>query len=522
MNAVIYARYSSHNQREESIEGQLRKCREFADKNGFTVIEEYCDRAISGKTDERYEFQRMLKDSEKGHFQAIIMYTLDRFARNRYDSATYKARLKKNGVKLYYTEQSISDEPEGILLESLLEGMAEYYSENLSRGVKRGLKENALKCMATCPAPLGYKIGSEKKLELDPATAPIVMEIFDLYANGKSIRQVVNILNEKGYRTSRGKPFRIGSLDTVLTNKKYTGVYEYGDVVIEGGVPQIIDKEVFDKVQQMMKKNRRQSGKMKNPEAYLLTGKLFCGECGEQMTGESGTSRTGKIYNYYKCFGRRKSKNCHKQNERKEWIEQLVVEETIKQILKPDVIREIAKKVTEIADRDFNDKSRIESLQSELKGIQKSITNLLRLVEQGVDTEDVGDRLLELNAQKADLSKIIAKEENRKPNITQERVEFWLTSFLSNGNIDDIEYRQRVIDTLVHRVYVFDGDDGGKKVVITYNTTSSTKSTVTLNDVNTYLKGSFFKGLAAPKPTNPNFFVIKHKVGIVIEIKGRD
>ena len=522
MNAVIYARYSSHNQREESIEGQLRKCREFADRNGLTVIEEYCDRAISGKTDERYEFQRMMKDSEKGHFQAIIMYTLDRFARNRYDSATYKARLKKNGVKLYYTEQSISEEPEGILLESLLEGMAEYYSENLSRGVKRGLKENALKCMATNATPLGYKTNEEKKFEIDPVTAPIVREIFDLYANGKSIRQVVNILNEKGYRTSRGKPFRIGSLDTILVNKKYIGVYEYLDVVVEGGVPQIVDKEVFDKVQKMLKKNKRQSGKMKNPEAYLLTGKLFCGECGEQMTGESGTSGTGKIYNYYKCFGRRKTKTCHKQNERKEWIEQVVVEETIKQILKPDVIRDIAQKVTEIAEKEFNDKSRIECLQGELKGIQRSISNLLKLVEQGVDTDDVSDRLLELNAQKADLSKRISKEENRKPNITQERVEFWLTSFLSNGNIEDIEYRQRIIDTLVHRVYVFDTDDGGKKVVITYNTTSSLKSTVTLNDVSNYLNSSFFKGLPAPKPTNPNFFVIKHKVGIVIEIKGRE
>ena len=519
MNAVIYARYSSHNQREESIEGQLRKCREFADRNGYVVIEEYCDRAITGKTDERYEFQRMMKDSEKGHFQVLIMYTMDRFARNRYDSAVYKAKLRKNGVKIYYTEQSISEEPEGIILESVLEGMAEYYSENLSRGVKRGLRENALKCMATTTAPLGYIINNEKKFEIDPVTAPIVKEIFDLYANGKSMRQVVDVMNEKGYRTSKGKPFRIGSLDTILVNKKYIGIYQYEDIVIEGGVPQIIDKEVFDKVQTMLKKNKRQSGKMKNPEAYLLTGKLYCGECGEQMTGESGTSATGKIYNYYKCFGRRKTKTCHKQNERKEWIEQVVVEETIKKILQPDIIREIAKAVTELAEKEFNDVSRVESLHSELKSVQRSITNLLRLVEQGIDTEDVGDRLLELNSQKADLNKRISKEENRKPVISEERVIFWLTSFLTDGDLDDMDYKQRIIDTLVHRVYVFDTDNGGKKVVITYNTTNSVRSTVTLDDVK---NSSFFKGSAAPKPTNPNFFVIKHKVCIVIEVQGRD
>lgn len=522
MNAVIYARYSSHNQREESIDGQLRKCREFADKNGFTVIEEYCDRALTGKTDERYEFQRMMKDSEKGHFQVLIMYTMDRFARNRYDSAVYKAKLRKNGIKLYYTEQSISDEPEGIILESVLEGMAEYYSENLSRGVRRGLKENALKCMTTGSCPMGYIINKEKKFEIDPVTAPIVKEIFDLYANGKSMRQVVDVLNEKGYRTSKGKPFRIGSLGSVLSNQKYIGVYRYDDIVIEGGVPQIIDKEVFDKVQTMLKKNKRQSGKMKNPEAYLLTGKLYCGKCGEQMTGESGTSKTGRIYNYYKCFSRKRLKSCDKENERKEWIEQVVVEETIKQVLKPDVIQQIAKTVTELAYKEFNDTSRLDSLQGELKSVQKSIQNLLRLVEQGIDTDDVGERIMELNSQKSDLNKRIAKEENRKPIISEERVAFWLTSFLSDGDLDDIEYKQRIIDTLVHRVYVFDTEDGGKKVVITYNTTNGIKSTVTLKDIKEYVTSSFITSSAPPKPTNPNFFVIKHKVGIVIEIKGRD
>ena len=146
IKAVIYARYSSHSQREESIEGQIRECQDFASRNGFVIIDEYIDRALSGKTDNRENFQRMIKDSEKGHFQAVLMYTLDRFARNRYDSAMYKAKLKKNGVKIYYAKQSIPDTPEGIILESVLEGYAEYYSENLSRNIKRGMKENALQC----------------------------------------------------------------------------------------------------------------------------------------------------------------------------------------------------------------------------------------------------------------------------------------------------------------------------------------------------------------------------------------
>ena len=147
--AVIYARYSSHNQREESIEGQIRECQDFAARNDMTIVGEYIDRAVSGKTDNRADFQRMIRDSERGRFQVVLVYAIDRFARNRYDSAIYKAKLKKNGVKVFYAKQYIPDTPEGIILESVMEGYAEYYSQNLSIHVKRGMKENALQCKAT-------------------------------------------------------------------------------------------------------------------------------------------------------------------------------------------------------------------------------------------------------------------------------------------------------------------------------------------------------------------------------------
>ena len=511
MNGVIYARYSSHNQREESIEGQIRKCRAYAEQNNITIIGEYIDRAMSGKTDKRDDFQRLIKDSAKGHFQAVIMYTLDRFARNRYDSAHYKAQLKKNGVRLFYTEQSITDEPEGIILESVLEGMAEYYSENLSRGIKRGMHENALKCMITGGyMPLGYRKTADKKFEIDPATAPIVKEIFDLYANGKTQRQIVDILNEKGYRTVKGMPFRLGSISGILVNKKYIGIYSYNDLEIENGVPAIIDRETFDKVQEMLKRNKRTTGRMKAPAQYMLTGKIFCGHCGSSMCGESGTSQTGTIYNYYKCSDRKKRGTCKKAAERKDWIEQLVVKETINRILQPGVIREIAHKVAELAEKEFNDHSRLISLQNELKLTQTSIRNLLRLVEQGIDTDDVGDRLLDLNAQKSDLMKQISVEENKKPLVSAERLEFWLTDLLTNGDISSPDYQQRIIDTLVNKIFVFDTDDnGGKKIVITYNTSNSgVKSTITLSDIKKYLKSSDFEGFARPKNTD------KHRLSV--------
>mgnify|MGYP000169938890 FL=1 len=143
-NGVIYARYSSNHQREESIEGQLRECKAFAKVQNIDIINTYIDRALSAKTDDRPGFLKMIADSSKQAFDYVIVYQLDRFARNRYDSAFYKMKLKKNGVKVLSAKENITNDPAGIILESVLEGMAEYYSVELAQKVKRGMTENAL------------------------------------------------------------------------------------------------------------------------------------------------------------------------------------------------------------------------------------------------------------------------------------------------------------------------------------------------------------------------------------------
>ena len=172
MTAVIYARYSSDNQREESIEGQIRECTAYAEKNGFTVVKHYIDRAISAKTDNRPQFQQMIKDSERGIFDVIIVWKLDRFARNRYDSARYKTQLKRNGVKLVSATEVISAGPEGIILESVLEGYAEYYSADLSEKVVRGMTENTLKGVYNGgTVPFGYVIDENRHYKPDPLLA---------------------------------------------------------------------------------------------------------------------------------------------------------------------------------------------------------------------------------------------------------------------------------------------------------------------------------------------------------------
>lgn len=169
MTGVIYARYSSDNQREESIEGQLRECQAFAKKNDITLLEPYIDRALSAKTDHRPNFLKMIKDSAAKKFDVVIVWKLDRFSRNRVDSAHYKYVLRKNDVKVISATESISEGSEGILLESVLEGIAEYYSAELSEKVVRGLTENALKCKYNGGTlPIGYTVDENQFFQIDP------------------------------------------------------------------------------------------------------------------------------------------------------------------------------------------------------------------------------------------------------------------------------------------------------------------------------------------------------------------
>lgn len=450
----------------------------------MTVINEYCDRAISGKTDNRPSFQRLIKDSEKGQFDAVIMYTLDRFARNRYDSAIYKAKLKKNGVRVFYAKQPMPDTPESIILESVLEGYAEYYSENLSRNIKRGLKENALQCIATGGAglPLGYTVGEDRKYQIEPVGAKIVQEIYQMYADGLSATQIINICNERGYKTVRGNNFNKNSLRTILKNDKYIGVYRFMDIVVEGGMPAIIDKALFDKVQAKLQHNFSARARNKAKEDYLLTTKLFCGHCGSAMVGESGTSKTGKVHFYYKCVDRKRKHNCTKKVEKKDWIEELVVRFTVQEVLTDENIDLIATRAMEIIEKESADTTYLEGLEGELKEVQKKIKNIMTAIEQGIITSTTKDRLEELESEKNDVEGRIAREKMKKPLLTKERIKYWLLSFKS-GNINDNEYRRRVIDTLVNSVYVYDDGDNGRRIVLTFNISGQNTATISCSDI---------------------------------------
>ena len=458
--AVVYARYSSSGQREESIEGQLRDCREYAKKNGLLIVGEYTDKALTGRTDKRPDFQRMLKDSERGVFKVVICWKMDRFARNRYDSAMYKYRLKKNGVRLVYAMESIPEGPEGIILESVMEGYAEYYSENLSQNVKRGYYDSALERKTLGQTVLGYRKGTDGRFEIDPATAPIIRRIFEEYAAGERAKDIIERLNEEGHRTVRGGLFNKNSIRRILQNEKYVGVYEFKDIRDERGVPPIVSRELFDKCGKMLEVHHRSPASGRET-SFLLTTKIFCGECGEPMTGDAGTSKTGAVHYYYICNGRRRHK-CKKERVRKEEIETAVEDELLRLIGSDEFIDVVADLVMEFQEKEKDD-TMLRSLEARQRDIEKKIENVMRAIDEGIVTPSTKSHLMDLEAEKADIEKGIAREIIQTPELDREQIVFFLQRFRS-GDIEDETYRAFLVDTFLQAVYVYDD-----KLVITLN-----------------------------------------------------
>ena len=473
MTAVIYARYSSDNQREESIEGQIRECTAYAEKNGITIVKHYIDRAISAKTDNRPEFQQMIKDSDKKLFDIVLVWKLDRFARNRYDSARYKTQLKKNGVKLMSATEIISEGPEGIILESVLEGYAEYYSADLAEKVVRGQTENILK--GRCNGgrgTFGYTLDSERKFHIDPLTSPFVLESFKKYNEGSTMKEIRDWLNENGIKNPVGGAFTYNSVEHMLKNRRYIGELKFRDVVVPDAIPPIIPLELFEDVQEKIAKNKKAPARRKAEDDYLLTTKLFCGYCGALMFGESGTSRTGEVHRYYKCATAKKHKGCKKKTVRKQWLEDLVVNQTM-QLVKDDAAMEsIIAKVMELQNKE---NTNIPLYEKQLRDAESGIQNMLNAIQVGILTSSTKERLEQLEETKRELEARIAEEKLAKPKVTEEFIRFWLLRF-RKLDMSLKDQRQALVDTFINAIYLYDD-----KVLITFNYKEGTQ-TVTFGE----------------------------------------
>lgn len=469
MNLVIYARYSSHSQTEQSIEGQLETCYEYAKQNGHVVIGEYIDRAQSGTSDNRADFQRMIADSDKHTFDGVLVYQLDRFARNRYDSAINKAKLKKNGVRVISARENITDDASGILVEGVLESMAEYYSAELSQKIRRGMNINAEKCLSNGSNPgLGYYVDEERRFHIDPDGAAVVREIFEMYASGKTVTEITKYLNEKQVKTSIGKEFNKNSLHRLLRNKRYIGYYIYKGTETPDGMPRIIEDELFERVQHILDRNKKAPARSRGKEEYLLTTKLFCGYCREMMTGYGGTGKSGRAYHYYACNNYKRRK-CKKKVVSKEKIEDRVVAECRK-LLTDSNIEKIALAVAAACKADY-DSSVIKHIKAAIQEADTAIENLWKALERGQAVDMITERIEKRKVEREELQGQLAIEMGKQVTFTAPEIKAFLYA-LKRGNADDERKRRGIINIFLRAVYLYDDrltlvlNGGGKPITI--------------------------------------------------------
>ena len=487
LRAVAYARFSSELQREESIDAQLRAIRKYCDEHEIVLLATYADKGISGTSDNRPEFQRMIAAAEGGGFDgggfdAVIVHKLDRFARNRYDSAIYKNHLKKRGIRLISVLENLQDTPESVILESVIEGMNEYYSLNLSREVRKGLLENALACKATGgPPPLGYAVDKEThRYVINEYEAGAICLIFGMYLDGNSYSEIISELNRRGYRTRRGDLFGKNSLYAILRNERYTGVYvyvtdstknakgrydrfgtydEHAVIRVPGGMPAIISEEDFRKVRAKLAERQHKSAQFSAKQEYLLSGKIMCGVCGNPYAGNSRRPRPGHpLYVSYKCTRRnQKIKTCKNPEINRDKLEDMVLERLCSSLFDPRVIPSLLERYNRyIAEKSGSARNTTEALRTELQSVERKLKNTVNLMVE-IGSAALKDKLLELEKAKEQLSfelnQAIMAENSSHINEKQlVKLFYKAEQELRHGTLAN---RRKIVDQYVKRVVVY-------------------------------------------------------------------
>lgn len=482
MKAAFYGRFSSNNQREESIDAQLRAAEEFCKRNQMEIVAVYGDKAKSGTNDKRPEFLQMIKDAESGIFDYVIVHKLDRFSRDKYDSAMYKRKLKQCGVKLVSATEQLDDSPESVILESVIEGMAEYYSKNLARETMKGLKENAYKALHTGGlAPLGYDVNSEKKYVINEKEAGSVKLIYEMTIEGYSKSKIIDELNARGCRTKVGSMFKVNSIHSVLTNEKYTGVYVYNKTAkkdafgkrnghaykdpseiirIEGGMPAIVTKEEFEKVQEILKMRKKNPGSNKAKENYLLTGLIRCGCCEKPYQGNRRQGKNKPIYVSYRCSFRRKtsSKVCDNKEIRKEYIEEYVLSELERKIFNDRAIRYLAEGINNnLQKQNVVDEEKKTVIVKEINECDYQINNIVTAISNGFMQEEFKVKMDELKKKKSDLEAELSMIQSKDINsiVTEDDVRNLLKGFSGYVISRNIPECKKFIRDFVKEVVVY-------------------------------------------------------------------
>lgn len=475
-NVVIYARYSSAGQNDQSIDGQLAKCREYAQQRGYCVVGEYCDRALSGRYAEtRPEFQRMISDSAKHAFDFVLVWKLDRFSRDRYDSAIYKKKLRANGVRVLSVTEGVGDSSESVLLEAILEAMAEEYSRQLAQNTRRGMRQNAEKGLTLGGTKiLGYDV-VDKRYQINEAEAQIIRFIYESYASGCAQKDIAAACRACGYQTKAGRPITLDGVKRYLTNRKYSGVHVLSTgEEITGTYPPIISPELSEKVRKRLAASAKAPGHAKAKVEYLLHGKLFCGSCGSPMVGDCGRSSTGAVYYYYTCAAKKKQHTCKKRSERKDELEQYIVDCIGSNVLTDDWISTASERVVSEYQKSY-DASGIKPLERQIREADRELDQLVdSLIKTSHDSaiRRINERIEAVESKKRALEDDLASLRiASRVQIRKEDVAAWLNQF-RDGDSADPEYRKKVIDLFVNAIYIYDD-----KIKMFFNVTDSAQIT---------------------------------------------
>lgn len=515
---VIYARYSSHNQKEESIEQQVEECMAFALANNIQIIEVYADKAISGKTDKRSNFQRMMRDAEKQKFTAVVAYKSNRIARNMLNALTYESKLESFGIRTLYAKEEFGNTAAGRFALRTMMNVNQFYSENMAEDIRRGMADNAADCKVNGRLPLGYK-NVDGYYAIDEPNAAIVREIFERFLSKETFAGIAADLNQRGIKTGYGNLWNKCSFHRLLKNDNYIGTYHNSGVVKENGIPAIVTKEVFYAVQNELKEKKGLKGRRRESGDYLLTGKLKCGYCGSFMVGISGTSTTGATHYYYSCNDHRLNGSCQKKNARRDWLEQRIAELTRDCILQRDVIEWIADNAVE-----FQKQARrtveVTTMENSLAEARKASKNIMSAIEQGIITATTKSRLMELEVQIADLERSLAISRSMNDLVDRDRIVYALEK-LQTGNVADKSYQEKLINTFVKMVYLWDDKIridyyyAGKKNSVTYNMSSDDEAEYALKECP---KCSYSVPSAPPKEscTNSNAVIYLTADGFVL------
>lgn len=473
---VLYGRYSSHNQKDISVEQQFEKGYELAAEYGIRIIDTYADRAVSGRTDKRRDFQRMMTDAAKGKFRYVIAWKSNRMGRNMLEALINEARLQDLGVRVLYVEEDFDDTAAGRFAARSMMNVNQFYSENMAEDIKRGLYDNAANCMvANGHLPYGYKADETLHYAIDEPKAAVIREIFTRVSCGEAFVDIMASLNARGIKTSYGRPWGRSSFQRILSNERYRGIYIYGDVRKEGGIPRIVSDELYFKVQEVITTKKNPQGRHRVNGDYLLTGKLFCGHCKSPMTGISGTSRSGNLHYYYVCQKRRTEKTCEKKNLRRDDIELQVAKAIKRRTLDDDTINWIADSVVEYSQHQES-ASGIGLLEDQLKDTQRSIKNLMAAIEQGIITPTTKARLMELEKEQSDIDRKITMAKADVIPVNRDQLVGWLKK-LQAGDVHDKKYQAELFDTFLIAVYVYDNPDGQDYMKVVFNYAGS-KNTV--------------------------------------------